>query len=178
MFRFCFACLWILFCSQLCLLDYASSATLRIQQPSLSSSPRTALPFAVPRLSTTPCCKSSPPLYESFTNRPSSKTNVHHYDGSNVDLGTAAGKLYRVGVMSVQDGGDSDLVSFTCFSFTTVLTFASSTPRPSKFLDPGTFGLEPDFFRSIGPQWIFMACSHFCMAMLSLHSSLCSRSAL
>lgn len=40
----------------------------------------------------------------------SSKTNVHHYDGSNVDLGTAAGKLYRVGVMSIQDAGDSDLV--------------------------------------------------------------------
>ncbi|KAK4689062.1 large subunit ribosomal protein L30e, partial [Tremellales sp. Uapishka_1] len=40
-----------------------------------------------------------------------SKTNVHHYDGSNVDLGTAAGKLYRVGVMSIQDGGDSDLLA-------------------------------------------------------------------
>ena len=40
----------------------------------------------------------------------SSKTNVHHYDGSNIDLGTAAGKLYRVGVMSIQDAGDSDLV--------------------------------------------------------------------
>ncbi|ADV20274.1 60S ribosomal protein [Cryptococcus gattii Ru294] len=39
-----------------------------------------------------------------------SKTNVHHYDGSNVDLGTAAGKLYRVGVMSIQDAGDSDLL--------------------------------------------------------------------
>lgn len=36
---------------------------------------------------------------------------MHHYDGSNVDLGTAAGKLYRVGVMSIQDAGDSDLVS-------------------------------------------------------------------
>lgn len=40
----------------------------------------------------------------------SSKTSVHHYDGSNVDLGTAAGRLYRVGVMSIQDGGDSDLL--------------------------------------------------------------------
>jgi large subunit ribosomal protein L30e len=40
-----------------------------------------------------------------------SKTSVHHYDGSNVDLGTASGKLYRVGVMSIQDAGDSDLVS-------------------------------------------------------------------
>ena len=42
---------------------------------------------------------------------PRSKTSVHHYDGSNVDLGTAAGRLYRVGVMSIQDAGDSDLVS-------------------------------------------------------------------
>jgi len=39
-----------------------------------------------------------------------SKTSVHHYEGSNVDLGTAAGKLYRVGVMSIQDAGDSDLL--------------------------------------------------------------------
>ncbi|RSH79647.1 60S ribosomal protein L30 [Apiotrichum porosum] len=39
-----------------------------------------------------------------------SKTSVHHYDGSNVDLGTAAGRLYRVGVMSIQDAGDSDLL--------------------------------------------------------------------
>jgi ribosomal protein L30E len=42
---------------------------------------------------------------------PRSKTSVHHYDGSNIELGTAAGKLYRVGVMSIQDAGDSDLVS-------------------------------------------------------------------
>ena len=41
----------------------------------------------------------------------SSKTAVHHYEGSNIDLGTAAGKLYRVGIMSIQDSGDSDLVS-------------------------------------------------------------------
>ena len=43
-----------------------------------------------------------------------SKTSVHHYDGSNADLGTAAGRLFHVGVMSVQDAGDSDLVSETC----------------------------------------------------------------
>lgn len=43
--------------------------------------------------------------------QPSSKTSVHHFDGSNVDLGTAAGRMYRVGVMSIQDAGDSDLVS-------------------------------------------------------------------
>jgi ribosomal protein L30E len=42
----------------------------------------------------------------------SSKTAVHHYEGSNIDLGTAAGKLYRVGIMSIQDAGDSDLVSY------------------------------------------------------------------
>jgi len=55
----------------------------------------------------------SPPLVEaSVLTLNSSKTSVHHYDGSNVDLGTAAGKLYRVGVMSIQDAGDSDLVSF------------------------------------------------------------------
>ena len=44
----------------------------------------------------------------------SSKTSVHHYDGSNADLGTAAGRLFQVGVMSIQDAGDSDLVSEAC----------------------------------------------------------------
>jgi len=40
-----------------------------------------------------------------------SKTTVHHFAGTNVALGTAAGKLFRVGVMTVTDPGDSDLLS-------------------------------------------------------------------
>ena len=40
-----------------------------------------------------------------------SKTAVHHYQGGNVELGTAAGKLFRVGLLTVLDAGDSDLVS-------------------------------------------------------------------
>jgi large subunit ribosomal protein L30e len=61
-----------------------------------------------------------------------SKTTVHHFAGTNVALGTAAGKLFRVGyvppivtrsilrlpdqigsnsVMTVSDPGDSDLLS-------------------------------------------------------------------
>lgn len=59
-----------------------------------------------------------------------SKTSVHHFAGSNVALGTAAGKLFRVGfvsqhitayllvsptifysVMTVSDQGDSDLLT-------------------------------------------------------------------
>ncbi|KAL8287699.1 hypothetical protein RQP46_003557 [Phenoliferia psychrophenolica] len=42
-----------------------------------------------------------------------SKTPVHLYAGSNVTLGTAAGKLFRVGVMSIESAGDSDLLSVT-----------------------------------------------------------------
>ncbi|GAA6028521.1 hypothetical protein JCM8097_007262 [Rhodosporidiobolus ruineniae] len=42
-----------------------------------------------------------------------SKTPVHLYQGSNVALGTAAGKLFRVGVMSIENAGDSDLLSVT-----------------------------------------------------------------
>ncbi|KAM0750639.1 L30e-like protein [Meredithblackwellia eburnea MCA 4105] len=42
-----------------------------------------------------------------------SKTPVHLYQGSNVALGTAAGKLFRVGVMSIESAGDSDLLSVT-----------------------------------------------------------------
>ncbi|KAI5478951.1 60S ribosomal protein l30 [Pseudohyphozyma bogoriensis] len=40
-----------------------------------------------------------------------SKTPVHLYQGSNVALGTAAGKLFRVGVMSIENPGDSDLLA-------------------------------------------------------------------
>jgi ribosomal protein L30E len=52
----------------------------------------------------------------------SSKTAVHHYEGSNIDLGTAAGKLYRVGIMSIQDAGDSDLVSHPLSTSSMTLT--------------------------------------------------------
>ncbi|KAH9967296.1 60S ribosomal protein L30 [Russula dissimulans] len=40
-----------------------------------------------------------------------SKTTVHHFSGTNVALGTAAGKLFRVGIMTISDPGDSDLLS-------------------------------------------------------------------
>ena len=38
------------------------------------------------------------------------KTGVHHYTGSNIDLGTACGKYFRVSCLSVTDAGDSDLI--------------------------------------------------------------------
>ena len=50
-----------------------------------------------------------------------SKTAVHHYSGSNVALGTAAGKLFRVGVLTIQDQGDSDIVS--CYLFTRYILY-------------------------------------------------------
>lgn len=51
------------------------------------------------------------------------RTAVHHYTGStlclsavfltaaldNIDLGTACGKFFRVGVLSITDAGDSDI---------------------------------------------------------------------
>jgi len=40
-----------------------------------------------------------------------SKTHVHHFQGTNVALGTAAGKLFRVCVMTISDQGDSDLLN-------------------------------------------------------------------
>ncbi|KAF0492459.1 60S ribosomal protein [Gigaspora margarita] len=40
-----------------------------------------------------------------------SKTSVHHYAGNNIDLGTACGKYFRVGVLSITDAGDSDILS-------------------------------------------------------------------
>ncbi|EPY50248.1 60S ribosomal protein L30 [Schizosaccharomyces cryophilus OY26] len=40
-----------------------------------------------------------------------SKCSVHHYNGSNIDLGTASGRLFRVGVLAIMDAGDSDILS-------------------------------------------------------------------
>mmetsp|Transcript_71806 Transcript_71806/g.150001 ORF Transcript_71806/g.150001 Transcript_71806/m.150001 type:complete len:111 (+) Transcript_71806:69-401(+) len=38
------------------------------------------------------------------------KCAVHHYSGSNSDLGTACGKFFRVSMVSVIDSGDSDIL--------------------------------------------------------------------
>ncbi|KFY98564.1 hypothetical protein V500_01610 [Pseudogymnoascus sp. VKM F-4518 (FW-2643)] len=40
-----------------------------------------------------------------------SKSPVHHFNGNNLELGTACGKMFRVGTMVVLDGGDSDILS-------------------------------------------------------------------
>eukprot|EP01113_Clastostelium_recurvatum_P043451 TRINITY_DN718_c0_g1_i1.p1 TRINITY_DN718_c0_g1~~TRINITY_DN718_c0_g1_i1.p1 ORF type:complete len:130 (+),score=35.31 TRINITY_DN718_c0_g1_i1:50-391(+) len=39
-----------------------------------------------------------------------SKTGVHPYVGSNIDLGTGCGKYFRVSVMAITDPGDSDII--------------------------------------------------------------------
>merc|ERR1712194_27708 len=41
------------------------------------------------------------------------KTQVHHYTGDNTALGTACGKFYNCSVLSVLDGGDSDILQMT-----------------------------------------------------------------
>ncbi len=38
------------------------------------------------------------------------KISVQRFAGSNVELGTACGKLFRSSVMSIIDGGDSDIL--------------------------------------------------------------------
>ncbi|KAJ1864015.1 60S ribosomal protein L30 [Coemansia sp. RSA 2703] len=38
------------------------------------------------------------------------KTSVHHFSGNNVDLGTACGKYFRVGTLTILDAGDSDIL--------------------------------------------------------------------
>merc|ERR1712154_656331 len=35
-----------------------------------------------------------------------SKTQVHHFSGNNIELGTACGKLFRCSTMAVLDAGD------------------------------------------------------------------------
>ena len=39
------------------------------------------------------------------------KCTVHHYSGSNVDLGTACGKFFNVSTMSITNPGDSDILT-------------------------------------------------------------------
>merc|ERR1719242_1372829 len=41
------------------------------------------------------------------------KTQVHHYAGDNTALGTACGKFFNCSVLSIVDGGDSDILSST-----------------------------------------------------------------
>jgi large subunit ribosomal protein L30e len=41
------------------------------------------------------------------------RTPVHHYGGSNIDLGTACGKYFRCSVLAVTDPGDSDIIRTT-----------------------------------------------------------------
>eukprot|EP01059_Diplonema_ambulator_P020261 TRINITY_DN339_c0_g1_i1.p2 TRINITY_DN339_c0_g1~~TRINITY_DN339_c0_g1_i1.p2 ORF type:complete len:126 (+),score=50.39 TRINITY_DN339_c0_g1_i1:56-379(+) len=38
------------------------------------------------------------------------KSSVLHYNGNNIDLGTACGKTFRSHVLSIQDAGDSDIL--------------------------------------------------------------------
>ncbi len=40
-----------------------------------------------------------------------SKCTVHHYSGSNVELGTACGKFFNVSMMAITDAGDSDILT-------------------------------------------------------------------
>merc|ERR1712097_170809 len=39
-----------------------------------------------------------------------SKCSVHHYTGTNNDLGTACGRYFRVSCLSILDAGDSDIL--------------------------------------------------------------------
>lgn len=47
-----------------------------------------------------PCRKSEIEYYAMLA-----KTGVHHYNGSNIDLGTACGKYFRVCTLSITDPG-------------------------------------------------------------------------
>ena len=38
------------------------------------------------------------------------KSDVHHFDGNNLELGTALGKLFAVSAMIISDPGDSDIL--------------------------------------------------------------------
>ncbi|CAH0490684.1 60S ribosomal protein L30, putative [Phytophthora infestans T30-4] len=54
----------------------------------------------------------TPPLRKSEVEYYSmlAKTGVHHFSGTNNDLGTACGKYFRVSCMCILDAGDSDIL--------------------------------------------------------------------
>lgn len=60
-------------------------------------------------------CNNCPPVRKSEIEYYAmlSKTGVHHYNGNNVDLGTACGKYFRVSVLAITDAGDSDILKAT-----------------------------------------------------------------
>ncbi len=39
-----------------------------------------------------------------------SQSAVHHFNGTNVDLGVACGRVFRASVMVITDQGDSDIL--------------------------------------------------------------------
>ncbi|RAL58731.1 hypothetical protein DID88_003037 [Monilinia fructigena] len=79
-------------------LGYKSTLTSNsdLARPSSSSSPG----------NTPPLRKSELEYYSML-----SKTQVHHFSGNNIELGTACGKLFRCSTMAVLDAGDSDILS-------------------------------------------------------------------
>ena len=57
-------------------------------------------------------CNNAPPLRKSEIEYYSmlAKCHVVHYEGNNVELGRACGRLYRVSCMCIVDPGDSDIL--------------------------------------------------------------------
>nr|AHA44485.1 60S ribosomal-like protein [Pectinaria gouldii] len=39
------------------------------------------------------------------------KVAVHHYNGSNIELGTACGKYFKVAVLTITDPGNSEIIA-------------------------------------------------------------------
>lgn len=69
------------------------------------------LPFLFPKVTNIkinfpPTCRKSEIEYYAML----AKTGVHHYNGNNIELGTACGKYFRVCTMSITDPGDSDII--------------------------------------------------------------------
>jgi len=59
-----------------------------------------------------------------------SKCGVYHYNGNNIDLGTACGKYFRVSCMSITNPGDSDIIK--TLQPQTAVTTAGTTGGPTQ----------------------------------------------
>ena len=80
-----------------CCLDLPPTALLRLRRP--------AAKLIIVAKNCPPLRKSEIEYYAMLA-----KTDVHHFNGGNADLGTACGKYFRVGALSITDPGDSDII--------------------------------------------------------------------
>merc|ERR1719491_1630511 len=61
------------------------------------------------------------------------KVPVHHYAGDNTSLGTACGKFFNCSILTILDGGDSDILTSTTTAISKSSSLSMSSSADSSF---------------------------------------------